>query len=81
MNDEPSSSAAAASVHDGESHHPSATDFLERRREHRSRFNRKRGELLNDLLQSLDILVYAELSCIYYMEYARRLPHIKRAGD
>lgn len=31
-------------------------------------FKKKRGELLDDLLRGLDILVYAELSVIYYME-------------
>lgn len=32
-------------------------------------FSRKRGELLDDVLRNLDILVYAELSTVYYMEY------------
>ena len=45
-------------------------ELAERRKKNRQLFNRKRLELLDDLLRTLDILVYAELSVIYYMEYA-----------
>lgn len=50
----------------------------ERRRKNRSMFNKKRGELLDDLLRSLDILIYAELSTVYYMEYAACSPDLQR---
>ena len=39
-----------------------------RRKQNRQMFNKKRGELLDDFLRNLDILVYAELSAIYYMD-------------
>jgi len=78
MSDEASSSAAAASHHpthnDDElraenASSPSAAEVAERREKNRQMFNKKRGELLDDLLRGLDILVYAELSAVYYMEY------------
>jgi hypothetical protein len=31
-------------------------------------FNKKRVHLLDDLIYNLDLLVYAQLSAIYYME-------------
>lgn len=74
MNDEASSSAAAS----GSRHHadaqyaaeaaPTAAEVKESRNKSRLLFNKKRGELLDDLLRNLDILIYAELSVIYYME-------------
>ena len=48
---------------------PTAAELVERRKKNREMFNKKRGELLDDLLRNLDILIYAELSTIYYMEY------------
>ena len=36
----------------------------------RKLFNKKREAFLTDLLRNMDILTYAELSAIYYMEYA-----------
>lgn len=36
-------------------------------------FNKKRGQLLDHLVKDLDMLVYAELSAVYYMEYVRTL--------
>ena len=36
----------------------------------------KRLKLLDDLVRSLDIAVYAELSVLYYMEYTSRYPLI-----
>jgi hypothetical protein len=37
---------------------------------------RKRGELMDDALRHLDILVYAELSVIYYMECVAQCDHL-----
>ena len=74
MNDEPSSSAGPTqSFEDARSDRvaaPTAAELAERRKKSRQIFNKKRGDLLDDLLRNLDILVYAELSIIYYMEYA-----------
>lgn len=76
MNDEPSSSSSRA--HDTNLHNvdldsaqeapPTAAQLAGRRKKNRQMFNRKRGELLDDLLRNLDILVYAELSTIYYLD-------------
>ncbi|KAK0260023.1 hypothetical protein B0A54_09507 [Friedmanniomyces endolithicus] len=74
MSDEASSSAAAVDslddIQDGRPHDalPTAADLARKRRKNRQLFNKKRGELLDDLLRSVDILVYAELSTIYYMD-------------
>lgn len=79
MSDDASSSRAAAAYTNSEQnvHHdraqeagPTAAELAERKKKNRQMFNKKRGELLDDLLRSLDILVYAELSTVYYMEYA-----------
>lgn len=86
MNDEASSSAAtpAASAaapasksrrHGDEEPASTAAELAERRKKSRQLFNRKRGERLDDLLANLDMLVYAELSVIYYLEYARSRAH------
>ena len=40
----------------------------ERRKSNREMFNKKRVQLLDDLIYNLDLLVYAQLSAIYYME-------------
>ncbi|CAK4033633.1 Hypothetical predicted protein [Lecanosticta acicola] len=76
MNDEPSSSAAAADYpepisqdEEAEQEVPiTAAEVAKRRKRNRENFNKRRGELLDDLLRNLDILVYAELSAIYYMD-------------
>ena len=73
MSDEPSSSAAAYTpdvTHDEPRTEtaPTAVQLAERKKKNRQLFNRKRGDLLDDVLRNLDILVYAELSAIYYME-------------
>ena len=47
----------------------------EKRKKNRRIFNWKRGELLDVELTNLDILVYAELSVIYYMEYFNSPPN------
>ncbi len=79
MSDEASSSAAAAhpfdDIQDGRPHDalPTAADLAKKRTRNRQLFNKKRGELLDDLLRSVDILVYAELSTIYYMEYVQSM--------
>lgn len=44
------------------------TQLAARRKKNRQLFNRKRGELLDDLLRNFDTLIYAELSTIYYMD-------------
>jgi len=80
MSDEASSSSAAAAyptptpdeANDERQYQdapPSAAQLAEKRKKNRQVFNKKRAELLDDLLRNLDILVYAELSTIYYMEY------------
>lgn len=76
MNDEASSSRIARpppSIVDsnGSSYQPAPTaaELAERRKKNRQTFNRKRGDLLDDLLRNLDLIIYAELSAIYYMEY------------
>ena len=76
MNDEASSSAIAYNAYSQDEDEriqptPTAAELAERRKKNRQMFNRKRGELLDDLLRNMDILVYAELSTVYYMEYAR----------
>ena len=72
MNDEASSSAAAYPPHEDGQRAPEAApteaEIAEKRKENRQLFNKKRGALLDDLLRNLDILVYAQLSVIYYME-------------
>lgn len=78
MNDAPSSSAAARPFpqfdgrdQDGAHDEPplTAKELARQRRKNRENFQRKRADLLDDLLRNLDILVYAELSTIYYLEY------------
>ena len=76
MSDEPSSSAAQTAavpptVADGDEQSnpvPTAGELAARRKNNRETFNRKRGDLLDDVLRNLDILIYAELSTIYYLE-------------
>lgn len=80
MNDESQPSSSAAAARHGEKRGgapetaPTAVELADRRKKSRRMFNRKRGELLDDLLRNLDILVYAHLSAIYYMEYATHVP-------
>jgi hypothetical protein len=72
MNDEPSSSASPAigrsPQEDGTENISTPAEVAERRKKNRENFNRRRGDLLDDLLRNLDVLIYAELSTIYYME-------------
>ncbi|KAH9840434.1 Fungal hypothetical protein [Teratosphaeria destructans] len=76
MSDEPSSSSAARAaasssvnpIDDGHDAASTQSRTAERRKKNRQMFNRKRGELLDDLLQQIDMNVYAFLSCIYYMD-------------
>ncbi|KAF2164379.1 hypothetical protein M409DRAFT_25257 [Zasmidium cellare ATCC 36951] len=70
MNDEPSTSAQPAQDDIPPAPHalPSAKQIEERRKKNRENFNKRRGELLDDLIKSVDLLVYAELSTIYYMD-------------
>lgn len=79
MNDEPSGSAETA--RDGGLANPEDTHVAVQRaiREKRKRtkllFNKKREHFLKDFLRNIDILVYAELATVYYMEYAPPLHH------
>ncbi|KAK4499619.1 hypothetical protein PRZ48_010137 [Zasmidium cellare] len=71
MNDEPSSSAQPAAQPQDDAPPdalPTAKQLQERRKKNRENFNKRRGELLDDLIKSVDLLVYAELSTIYYMD-------------
>lgn len=63
-----SSRAVNSSLHDAQDGAPTAAQIEKRRKENREMFNKKRGQLLDDLIYNLDILVYAQLSAIYYME-------------
>lgn len=69
MSDEPTSSHAVASYDDDFSNTAaSAARPSERRKQMRDGFNRVRVLLLDDLIRNLDILVYAQLSALYYLE-------------
>ncbi|KAM0712442.1 hypothetical protein Q7P37_011538 [Cladosporium fusiforme] len=74
MNDEPASSSSRVANElppDNALQHdeaPTAAQIKERRKKNREMFNKKRGQLLDDLLYNLDVLVYAQLSAIYYMD-------------
>jgi hypothetical protein len=65
--DRASSSSAAPAAAASSSHY---ADRGQQQKENRQRFNRKRGQLLDDLLMQLDLNVYAFLSYVYYLEYA-----------
>ncbi|KAI9687219.1 MAG: hypothetical protein M1822_002262 [Bathelium mastoideum] len=77
MNDEPSSSPAAnQSANDNaqatgssERHvDNSATQVRKHRERNKRMFNRKRAEFLEDILRAFDLIIYAELSAVYYMD-------------
>jgi hypothetical protein len=63
-----SSRATNPAIHDAQDGAPTVAHIEKRKRETREMFNRKRGQLLDDLIYNLDVLVYAQLSAIYYME-------------
>lgn len=63
-----SSRAFNPSTHNTQDGAPTAAQIEKRRKENRDTFNRKRGQLLDDLIYNMDVLVYAQLSAIYYME-------------
>jgi len=75
MSDEPSSSTAAHQTTSdnltrNESRAGNGRDAAHERRQRNKRlFNKKREAFLADLMRNVDILIYAELSAIYYMEY------------
>ena len=48
---------------------PTRAEIAERRKKNRQMFNQKRGLSLDQLMKDLDMLIYAELSVVYYMEY------------
>lgn len=77
MNDEGPSAAAASSSRVAfdvaadstpRDEAPTAAQVEERRKNNRDMFNKKRVHLLDDLIYNMDLLVYAQLSAIYYME-------------
>jgi hypothetical protein len=77
MNDEGPSAAAASSSRVAfdvaadstlRDEAPTTAQIEERRKYNRDMFNKKRVHLLDDLIHNLDLLVYAQLSAIYYME-------------
>jgi hypothetical protein len=74
MNDVDAAASASSScafnppTHQTQDGAPTAAQIEKRRKENRDTFNRKRGQLLDDLIYNLDVLVYAQLSAIYYME-------------
>ena len=47
--------------------HAQRSDRVKR---NKATFNKKRDFFLQDLLRNLDLLIYAELSAVYYMECA-----------
>lgn len=67
MNDEPSSSSAPPRPLQDDPP-PTPSQITARRKKNRENFNRRRGDLLDDLLRSLDVLTYAELGVVYYMD-------------
>lgn len=74
MQDEPSGTASTArdernAINDDPQ---AATNGATRDRRKRNRllFNKKREHFLKDYLRNLDVLIYAELAAVYYMEYA-----------
>jgi len=77
MSDEPEPSTvtgstnanASASSDNVEARRRHETAARERRQRNRRLFNKKREAFLGDLMRNVDILVYAELSAVYYMEY------------
>jgi len=88
MNDDGPSAAAASSSRvafdvtvDGtlRDEAPTAAQMEERRKNNRDMFNKKRVQLLDDLIYNLDLLVYSQLSAIYYMESV--LMEISRSCD
>lgn len=70
MSDEPfASSAPTTHAADGDNNGTAQRASPQARRERNRRaFNKKRETFLADLMRNVDILVYAELSTIYYME-------------
>ncbi|USW54935.1 Putative DSC E3 ubiquitin ligase complex subunit 4 [Septoria linicola] len=79
MNDGATSSAAAAPLQHSPAHQQDALPFdhdepltaiqlANRQKKTRENFQRKRIELLDDLLRNVDMLVYAELSAVYYLD-------------
>jgi hypothetical protein len=92
MNDEPSASAAfsppsptarasptapATTSDDIATDAPDGDAAAVLHKRNREYLLRKRGELMDDALRHLDILVYAELSVIYYMECVAQCGHSK----
>ena len=70
MSDEPSASTARQGINaDRRNDLPNRGTIEDRRKRNRRLFNKKREAFLADLMRTIDILVYAELSTIYYMEY------------
>lgn len=72
MNHEPTGSASTATNEDSTNDAWQAILRApqERRKRNRLLFNKKREYFLKDFGTSIDMLIYAELAAIYYMEYA-----------
>ncbi|KAF2717410.1 DUF1746-domain-containing protein [Polychaeton citri CBS 116435] len=72
MNDEPSSSSNSTATpyynHNNDSARLSPAQIAEQRKKNGKLFNRKRSDLLEDLIRNVDILIFAELSTLYYMD-------------
>ena len=73
MNDEPDTGPSSSrTAHQEDAQEDAApltpAQLKERQKINRQTFNRKRALFLDDLLNSLDYLIYAELSAIYHME-------------
>jgi hypothetical protein len=79
MNDDPSASSSTDPARTGPNldaqsstdveRHNRRNDQQVRQRNWRTAQNKKRAEFMDDLLRNFDILIYTQLSVIYYMEY------------
>ena len=71
MNNDASPSSSDASHNEAHSTNPQASVEEESNsQQHKTRLQReKRGKFLDDLIRNIDIMIYCELSILYYMEY------------
>jgi len=70
MNNESGDFAAEPVDTDSAGHAPDAHDRSINLETPRSRAREKRLEFLDDLIRTLDVLAYAQISTVYYLEYA-----------
>lgn len=86
MNDDPSASTTAdppqfhnaypvaeADILQWEDTNPTSADGRERGRIRRRTEKRRRIEMLDDVVRNLDIMIFCELTLLYYMEYVQQL--------